>query len=244
MRILTIDTSAVASAALLDLNPLDPVRSSSVVANFSVADTRSHAEVLAPGVMSLFTDAVAEGPQLAAIVVGTGPGPFTGLRSGIAMARALSFAWNVPLYAMMSLDALAQQVFDTPKYQNGRAVGPLATGDFVIATDARRKEVYWARYSANAQLLDGPHVGPALELRNVPVFGAGAGLYKEVLEANGCQVHEHFATVQPSAVELGRAAARKISAAGSLAAAGLLDSTPLYLRESDAKVPGPRKRAL
>ncbi|MFC8303687.1 tRNA (adenosine(37)-N6)-threonylcarbamoyltransferase complex dimerization subunit type 1 TsaB [Specibacter sp. NPDC057265] len=244
MRLLTIDTSAVASAALLDLDLLDPVRPSTVVANFAVADTRSHAEVLAPGISSLFTDAVSEGPQLAGVVVGTGPGPFTGLRSGIAMARALSFAWNVPLYAMMSLDALAQQVFDTAAKHNGRAVGPLATGDFIIATDARRKEVYWARYSANAQLLDGPHVGPAHELRDLPVFGAGAGLYREVLAANGCQVHEAFATAQPTAVELGRAAARKIRAAGSLEQAGLLDSTPLYLRESDAKVPGPRKRAL
>ncbi len=244
MRILTIDTSAVASAALLDLHLADPARTASVVANFAVTDTRSHAEVLAPGVMSLFTDPVSEGPGLAAIVVGTGPGPFTGLRSGIAMARTLSFAWNVPLLGMMSLDALAQQVFDTPHYQEGRAVGPLAMADFVIATDARRREVYWARYSANAQLLDGPHVGPAHEIRNVPVFGAGAGLYREVLEANNCPIHVPFATMVPTAVELGRAAARKIKAAGSLEAAGLLDSTPLYLRESDAKVPGPRKRAL
>lgn len=244
MRILTIDTSAVASAALLDLDPLDPARSCAVVANFAVTDTRSHAEVLAPGIMSLFTDAVSEGPRLAGIVVGTGPGPFTGLRSGIAMARSLGFAWNVPLYGMMSLDALAQQVFDTPAYRDGRPVGPLAGGDFAIATDARRREVYWARYSANAELLDGPHVGPASELGNIPVFGAGAGLYREVLAANGCAVHEPLATAQPTAVELGRAAARKIHAAGSLAAAGLLDTTPLYLRESDAKVPGPRKRAL
>ena len=244
MRILTIDTSAVASAALLDFDPLDPVRTAELVANFATTDTRSHAEVLAPGVKSLFADPVTEGPALDAIVVGTGPGPFTGLRSGITMARTLAFTWGVPLYGMMSLDALAHQVFDAPAYRDGRAVGPLAMRDFVIATDARRKEVYWARYSAGAQLLDGPHVGPADQIRGVQVFGAGAGLYEEVLSGNGCEVYPLFAEAQPTALELGRAAARKIAAAGSLEGAGLLDSTPLYLRESDAKVPGPRKRAL
>ena len=96
MRILTLDTSAVASAAVLDFEPSDPVRTLQVVGNFATADTRSHAEVLAPGVKSLFGDPVTEGPALDAIVVGTGPGPFTGLRSGIAMARTLSFTWGVP----------------------------------------------------------------------------------------------------------------------------------------------------
>lgn len=244
MRILTIDTSAAASAALLDFDPSDTVRTAQVVANFASADTRSHAEVLAPGVASLFTDPVTEGPALDAIVVGTGPGPFTGLRSGIAVARTLSFTWGVPLYGMMSLDALAHQVFDAPAFRDGRAVGPLAMSNFVIATDARRKEVYWARYSASAQLLDGPHVSAASEISGGQVFGAGAGLYADVLSSNGCTVEPRFENEQPSAVELGRAAVRRITAAGSLEAAGLLDSTPLYLRESDAKVPGPRKRAL
>ncbi len=244
MRILTIDTSAAASAAILDFDPRDSVRTAEVVANFATTETRSHAEVLAPGVKSLFTDPVTEGPALDAIVVGTGPGPFTGLRSGIAMARTLSFTWGIPLYGMMSLDALAHQVFDAPAYRSGRAVGPLATRDFVVATDARRKEIYWAKYSPGAHLLDGPHVGPANEIFAADVFGAGAGLYAEVLTGNRCTVFELFAQAQPTALELGRAAARKITAAGSLEAAGLLDSTPLYLRESDAKVPGPRKRAL
>lgn len=245
MRILTIDTSAVASATLLDFEPSDPVRTLSVVGNFATQDTRSHAEVLAPGVKSLFTDAVIEGPALDAMVVGVGPGPFTGLRSGIAMARTLAFVWDVPLYGLMSLEALAQQVFDTPRHGlDGRALGPVAMDDFVVATDARRKEVYWARFSAAAQLMDGPHVGPPTDICDVQVFGAGAGLYREQLERTGCEVYLALADVQPTALALGRAAIRRISVAGSLEGAGLLDTTPLYLRESDAKVPGPRKRAL
>ncbi|MHA7268328.1 tRNA (adenosine(37)-N6)-threonylcarbamoyltransferase complex dimerization subunit type 1 TsaB [Arthrobacter sp. HLT1-20] len=244
MRILTIDTSAVASAAVLDFDPRNLAQTARVVANFATTDTRSHAEVLAPGVKSLFTDPVTEGPALDAIIVGTGPGPFTGLRSGITVARTLAFTWGVRLYGMMSLDALAQQVFDTPRYLDGRAVAPLAMADFVVATDARRQEVYWAKYSASAVLLDGPHVGPASDIAPVQVFGAGAGIYTQQLTANGCVVEASFAAEQPTALELGRAAMRRIAAAGSLEGAGFLDSTPLYMRESDAKVPGPRKRAL
>ncbi|ALE06978.1 peptidase M22 [Arthrobacter sp. ERGS1:01] len=230
MRILTIDTSAVASAAILRLDPSSPGRDAVVEAEFATADTRSHAEVLAPGVKALFADPVTEGPQLDAIVVGVGPGPFTGLRSGIAMARTLAFTWGVPLHGLMSLEALAWDVVD-----GGTGDG----GEFVVATDARRREVYWARYAPDGELLHGPVVGSAEDIRGVTVHGAGAGIYSEVLAANGCRVDAALAERQPTARSLGLMAARKIQRGEALP-----DTTPLYLRESDAKVPGPRKRAL
>ena len=252
MRILSIDTSAIASAALI--SAVDG--KAEVLASFATEDTRSHAEVLAPGVDSLFNDPVAEGPLLDAIVVGVGPGPFTGLRSGIAMARTLSFAWNVPLHGMMSLDALAWDVIVGGGYQDKDiAAGVLHPNrDFVIATDARRKEVYWARYAWDGTLRDGPHVGPASDLPALPVYGRGAGLYRDTLLAQGCAVDPDFAQAQPTAASLGLYAAVVLHPAGlpeaglpgtKPAKGGLLpDSTPLYLRESDAQVPGPRKRAL
>lgn len=219
----------MASAALLTFGTGAGAPGVQVDASFATEDTRSHAEVLAPGVDGLFAHAVAEGPRLDAIVVGVGPGPFTGLRSGIAMARTLAFAWQVPLHGMMSLDALAWDVL--------QACTP--DSDFVIATDARRKEVYWARYSRAGELLDGPHVGPAGDVPAVPVYGMGASLYRDVFEASGATVDPAFEQSQPVAFSLGQMAARRI-AAGS----PLLRTAPLYLRESDAKVPGPRKRAL
>ena len=184
MRILTIDTSAVASAAVLDFDPLDPARTVRVVANFATADTRSHAEVLAPGVKSLFTDPVTEGPELDAIIVGTGPGPFTGLRSGITVARTLAFTWGVPLYGMMSLDALAQQVFATPRYRER----------------ARRGAAWpwpslWLPRTPAARRCTGPDTAPGpccwtarmwvrrQTFHGVQVFGAGAGIYARCSQA-------------------------------------------------------------
>jgi tRNA threonylcarbamoyl adenosine modification protein YeaZ len=223
MLILAIDTSAVASAALVSGDALE-----GVVGSFSTEDTRSHAEVLAPGIEQLLADAGVGGSDIDALVVGVGPGPFTGLRSGIATARTLSFVWGKPLYGMMSLDAVALEV----------AESTAAASEFLVVTDARRKEVYWARYSlSDAQLPvleDGPHVSFAADLPDLPAYGAGAGLYGDTLRAD-----PEFAQEQPDALYLGQFALARLDAGDPL-----LDSTPLYLRESDAQVPGPRKRAL
>jgi len=83
-------------------------------------------------------------------------------------------------------------------------------------------------------LEDGPHVGFASDLPDLPAFGAGAGLYADVLRG-----HPDFAAEQPDALYLGQFALARLASGHTL-----LDSTPLYLRESDAQVPGPRKRAL
>lgn len=230
MLILAVDTSAIASAALVSDDAPDgaDVAVPRMVAAFATEDTRSHAEVLAPGIHTMLAEAQVAPAGLDAIVVGIGPGPFTGLRSGIVTARTLSFAWKLPLHGMMSLDAVAWSV------ATGNSP---STGDFLVATDARRKEVYSARYRLAAgvpELIDGPHVGPASELPALPVCGAGAGLYSDVVHA----VPDHAAT-QPEAGALGSLALLRLAAGQQLR-----DTAPLYLRESDAKVPGPRKRAL
>lgn len=223
MLILAIDTSAVASAALVTDDAPE-----SVLASFATEDTRSHAEVLAPGIHAMLESAGVSGQDIDALVVGVGPGPFTGLRSGIATARTLAFVWGKPLHGLVSLDAMALEV----------AESTAAVSEFLVVTDARRKEVYWARYSLDGGQLpvlkDGPHVSFASDLPDLPAFGAGAGLYADVLQA-----HPDFAGEQPDALYLGQFALARLESGHTL-----LDSTPLYLRESDAQVPGPRKRAL
>jgi tRNA threonylcarbamoyl adenosine modification protein YeaZ len=229
--ILAIDTSAVASAALIRCHePLAPeAAGAAVLASFATEDTRSHAEVLAPGIRALLAEQELAGSDVARIVVGVGPGPFTGLRSGIATARALAFAWDVPLDGVMSLDALGWDVVEA---------GAPADG-FTVAIDARRRELYWAQYASSGALLDGPHVTPAQELPSLPVYGAGAGIYRWQLEDAGASVEEAFAHAQPTAASLGLVAASRLASGEPL-----LDTAPLYLRESDAQVPGPRKSAL
>src|SRR5450830_1951828 len=135
MLILAIDTSAVASAALVSDDSLE-----SVVGCFATEDTRSHAEVLAPGIEQLLAGAGLSGDDVDAVVTGVGPGPFTGLRSGIVTARTLAYVWQKPLHGMMSLDAIALEVAESTD----------SAAEFVVATDARRKEVYWARYTLAA----------------------------------------------------------------------------------------------
>ena len=91
------------------------------------------------------------------VVVGMGPGPFTGLRVGIAFAQSFALARAIPVRGVCSLDAIAAQV---------------AEKDFIITVDARRKEVYWARYS------DGLRVGePAV---NFPADVTGAAIHADL----------------------------------------------------------------
>lgn len=227
MIVLAIDTSAIASAALIRCH--ESFSDAAVLASFATEDTKSHAEVLAPGIRALLDEQSVSGADIARIVVGVGPGPFTGLRSGIATARSLAFAWDTPLEGLMSLDALAWD-----------AVAEGApSGEFLVATDARRKELYWARYAAEGTLIDGPHVTSPGELPALPVYGAGAGIYPEQLASAGARRVAAFDAAQPTAASLGLVAVARLAAGSQLP-----DTTPLYLRESDAQVPGPRKRAL
>jgi tRNA threonylcarbamoyl adenosine modification protein YeaZ len=76
------------------------------------------------------------------VLVGMGPGPYTGLRVGITFAQTFAWARNIPVRGFCSLDAIAKQVNEL---------------DFIVTIDARRKEVYWARYT-NGVRVEGPLV--------------------------------------------------------------------------------------
>ncbi|MDQ1713991.1 MAG: tRNA threonylcarbamoyladenosine biosynthesis protein TsaB [Frankiaceae bacterium] len=169
-----------------------------------------HGELLAPAIERVLAGRGVT--DLTGIVVGLGPGPFTGLRVGIVTARALAHGLGIPAYGACSLDALA------------------APGT-AVATDARRREVYWAAYDAGGTRIDGPHVDKPADAaerlrRNgfTTVSGAGARLYPEAFEG--------FAVVDPEYPD-----ARRL-----LDAPRTDDLTPLYLRRPDATPPGPRKR--
>jgi tRNA threonylcarbamoyl adenosine modification protein YeaZ len=149
---LVLDTSTPAvTAGLVRLEDL------AVLADSVTVDARRHGEVLAPNLLEVLR---AGQPDL--VVVGVGPGPFTGLRVGIVTAAAFAEARGIPVRGVCSLDGLA---------------GP----DTGVVTDARRKEVYWATYDGAGRRLDGPHVTKPDEareaLRGKRIVGDGALLY-------------------------------------------------------------------
>ena len=96
------------------------------------------------------------------VVVGMGPGPFTGLRVGIAFAQSFALARQIPVRGVCSLDAIAAQVKEN---------------DFIITVDARRKEVYWARYTNGVRVAD-PAVNFPADVTGAPIH---ADLFPEMV---------------------------------------------------------------
>jgi tRNA threonylcarbamoyl adenosine modification protein YeaZ len=181
-----------------------------------------HGEQLAPLVEQALREAGLVRQDLTAIGVGVGPGPFTGLRVGLVTARTLGLVLEVPVYGVCTLDVLAVEAVDTG------LVGNEGDGEFVVATDARRKEVYLASYDGDGERLDGPVVGKPAELATQrPVVGEGAVLYPDAFP------HQVGPTL-PSAGWLARVIAEE--------RAELHDPEPLYLRRPDAATPGEPKR--
>ena len=190
-----------------------------VVAELVSDQPMRHGEQLAPLVDRVLRETGLVRQDLTAVAVGVGPGPFTGLRVGLVTARTLGFVLEIPVYGACSLDVLAVEAVDT-----GSVIG-----DFVVATDARRKEVYLASYDADGVRLDGPVVDrPATLATEAQVVGEGAVLYPADFP-HACS------PVRPSAGWLARTVADE--------RAELHDPEPLYLRRPDAVVPAPRKPA-
>ena len=247
MLVLALDSSATASVALARVHGSEAGASFEILARYESEDTRSHAEVMGPYAQAALQDAGVRGEDLDAILTGTGPGPFTGLRAGIVTARALGFAWSVPVYGMMSLTALAERAVSgvvageenvERAFASAESAELVEDAELLVLSDARRREVYSARYRVNAEgysLVDGPNVCPASEILpgGAPsyAYGYGAGLYAEALEEHGWTIVDSAREVHPHAEYLVAAAAR-------LGVENLSEDTSAqYLRDSDAKVP-------
>jgi len=220
---------------LADPRALDPPSPLpiTVLAQHTVTDPYGHAERLMPLAQAALADCGHRLPDLDAIVVGLGPGPFTGLRVGIATAAALGDALDIPVHGVPSHDALA------------RCVGPL-TGDLLVVTDARRREVYLSAYRRDGRRLFGPLVArpaaiPELlaEHGSVParLAGPGAPLLDGFVDASvPCPGANSAAPLSGGLVER--------AAVALLTGAVLGPLTPLYLRRPDATEPGARRSVL
>jgi tRNA threonylcarbamoyl adenosine modification protein YeaZ len=226
MLVLALDTAS--SAVTAGLLRLPVVGTPEVLAERVTVNPRAHGELLMPSVCAVLADARVSMRELDAVVCGAGPGPFTGLRVGMVTAAALGDALSVPVYPVCSLDAIAYRA------SAGRAGGDNA---LLVITDARRREVYWARYDAAGVRVDGPHVD-----RPDDVALAGASRVAGAADALGLPVGlpAGLPVVPPRHPD--PAALVAVVAAKLRAQAPPAPLTPLYLRRPDAVEPGPLKR--
>jgi len=203
--LLAIDTSAGTAVAVVD-------REGGVLAEASSADTRMHAEVIGTMIATVLRESGAAAAALSGVAVGMGPGPFTGLRVGIAAAQAFAQGAGLPVLRLGSHDGIAAGFY-----------GSGATGPLLVVTDARRRELYWSTFSG----VDGDGI-PVQE--NGPALSRPDGL-------PDLPAYRRLDADEVPAGALGLLAER-MSAAGR----GFLGPAPLYLRSPDVTVPGAPKR--
>ena len=160
--LLALDTATPSTSVAL-------IQDAEVLADREHRDPRRHAEVLAGFIDDVMTEAGFTLSDLDGIAVGVGPGAFTGLRVGLMTARALGMTLSVPVHGVVTLDVLA---FEAQLRE-----------PFAVVTDARRREVFWARYDADGSRRAGPSVdSPATvvaEVGYLPCVGAAATPFAE-----------------------------------------------------------------
>lgn len=221
MLVLGFDTSTPAcTVALCEVPAAVPAAVSAPgdvreLARREVVDPRRHGELLAPLISETLQAGGITPAGLGAIVVGVGPGPYTSLRVGIVTAAAFADALSISAYGICSLDGLSP------------AAGPGAAELLTVATDARRKEVYWARYGEGRRI-EGPAVNSPADVAaglapGERVVGGGAELYADL-----------FGTAFDAASQRYPDPVRLITLAAPLLACAAGPLVPLYLRRPDA----------
>jgi tRNA threonylcarbamoyl adenosine modification protein YeaZ len=205
--VLALDTAT--PTLVVGLARWAPGADAEVLAERSVASGNRHAELLTPTVRAVLADAGRSMGDLDAVVTGLGPGPYTGLRVGVVTAATLADARGLPVVGVCSLDAVGD-------------------GARTVVTDARRKEVYWARYAPDGSRVAGPAVDRPEE----------AGVAEPVVgdAAFAGRLGVDVAPAEVTTAGLVRAAAPQLADPSS---AGPLE--PLYLRRPDAVPPTLRK---
>lgn len=195
---LALDTSAGTSVAVLS--------DAEILASIDFQENMSHAERIGQALVDVLAQAKITAKELDRVVVGLGPGPFTGLRVGIAAAKLFALGVGVDLVGVCSLDSIAFQFY---------AAGN--TGNLLVTTDARRQELFWAKYSAPTN--------------QIPVRLEGPAVSKpEAIDATGyisCEFKVSAAALGQIAHWQGESVSKLIE--------------PIYLREPDATPGKPKK---
>jgi len=231
MRVLAVDTATPrVGAVYLDTE-------SGLAVERSELDPRRHAELLSPLITQVLSEAGRSVADLDLIVTGVGPGPYTGLRVSVVTATTLGMALGVPVVGVCTLDGFAYDAVRT----DARAV--------VVASDARRREVYWAAYDDTGRRIDGPmvHKPDVVAARyECDVVGSAASHVREHALDSDLRVGA-LADVAVAALAAGATIPTSPAdmqwseqggdGAGSVPLNTLLMPRPLYMRHPDAQVP-------
>lgn len=203
--ILAVDTSLGTAVALIDAGGRPR-------ADAATADPLGHAEVIGDLLQRALEDAGAG--EITHVIAGMGPGPFTGLRIGIAAARTFALGRAIPVIPVPSHFAAALTAIEADA----------VTGPFAIVTDARRREVAITVFDG----VDGDGL-PRVVAETVLVPRIDADTHLGSIR--------RIEVEALSAVDLARVGARADAAGRALAGA-----EPLYLRAPDVSIPGAPKR--
>jgi tRNA threonylcarbamoyl adenosine modification protein YeaZ len=207
--LLSIDTSAGTSVAVVD-------RDRGIIAEAGESDTRRHAEVVGELIRLCLNQSGVPIAELSGVVAGMGPGPFTGLRVGIAAANAFALGAGKPVVRVVSHDGIAWQHY---------AAG--ATGPLLVVTDARRREVYWSAYDGVDEF-------------RLPRRSQGPGL---VVPADlDSAVTDYAGFSRLDAAEVSAGASGMLAEGLFEHGRPFAGKEPLYLRAPDVTVPGAPKR--
>jgi tRNA threonylcarbamoyladenosine biosynthesis protein TsaB len=216
MRVLAIETSTDQGSLALWDSDTARIWVKSLTPGFA------HGRELVPGIERLIEEAGGQPTDL--IACGQGPGSYTGLRIGLAVARALAFAWDKPTYGVSSLEALAATE------REGRPA-------VLCTADAKKGEIYWALYQTNGLrplLVRGAQVGPPWDIGELPagtiVLGDGAAIVQRYALFAELPIDQ---ARRPRAQEIAIIAGRAFAAGVRQEPESLL---PLYLRPSEAEI--------
>ncbi len=211
---LIIDTSAGTSVAL--------TRAGAPIAEYNDSSNMKHAEGIGAAIADVLAQGGVNAKDVASVVVGRGPAPFTGLRVGIAAAMMFAEGAGAKLFGVVSLDAIALEALNDEAIAAQVAAGvPL-----LVTADARRQEVYWGLYSGVSK-------------SGAPICIEGPGVIKpaalaELMQQRGVQPIEVSSTVFATRLS-------QVFDAQVIDGTASQDVSALYLREPDA-VPSPGKK--
>lgn len=225
MLLACVETSTARSSVAL-------VGDDEVLAAASLGRDRRHGEFVAPALQQCLAHLGAGVGDLTGVVAGTGPGLYTGLRVGLVTAATLAATLDLPALGVPGPDALAHRARHGDR-------------DVVVVLDARRREVFHARYAATPEggrrrvgelaVADGATAAAALAAHGGPVLLVGDGLHRLDGHLDGLDVVRGGDDLRhPEAADLGLLARPRFLAGDTVAPDQL---RPLYLRDADAAIP-------